>query len=79
MLRGWIRNVESQGSISLPLLDDVVSLKEANVWELDFMREGSRKSAMVRFFGSRVSLLDRIRSYIDNPRSKFRNSAAKSQ
>ncbi|CAJ1934189.1 unnamed protein product [Sphenostylis stenocarpa] len=79
LLRGWIRNVESQGSISLPLLDDLVCLKEANVWELEFCREGSRKSAMVRFFGSRISLLDRLRSYIDNPRPKLRNSATKSQ
>jgi len=71
--------VESQGSISLPLLDDLVSEEEGNVWELEFMREGSRKSTMVRFFGSRISILDRIRSYIDNPRSRLRNSAAKSQ
>ncbi|XP_014522847.1 pheophytinase, chloroplastic [Vigna radiata var. radiata] len=68
LVRGWMRNVESEGSISLPLLDDLVSVKEGNVWELEFVREGSRKSAMVRFFGSRISLLDRIRSYINNPK-----------
>ncbi|KAK7404260.1 hypothetical protein VNO78_05007 [Psophocarpus tetragonolobus] len=79
LLRGWIRNLESQGSISLPLLDDLDFLKLVNnSRELEFIREGSRKSAMVRFLGSTFSLWDRIRSYI-YARSVFTNSATKSQ
>ncbi|XP_027353921.1 pheophytinase, chloroplastic isoform X1 [Abrus precatorius] len=77
LLRGWIRNVESQGSISLPLLDDFDSMNQANAKEVEFMREGSRKSVVVRFFGSRFSLWDSIRSYI-NTRYKFSNLEAKS-
>ncbi|KAH1219751.1 Pheophytinase, chloroplastic [Glycine max] len=78
LLRGWIRNLESEGSISLPLLDGLDNLKQANARELEFMKEGSKKSVMVRFFDSKFSLWDRIRSYI-NPRFKLRNSATKSQ
>ncbi|TKY67950.1 Pheophytinase [Spatholobus suberectus] len=78
LLRGWIRNLESHGSISLPLLDELDCLKNADARELEFIREGSRKLVTVRFFGSRFSLWDWIRSYI-NPRSKLRNLAAKSQ
>ncbi|KAK7312115.1 hypothetical protein VNO77_35718 [Canavalia gladiata] len=78
LLRGWIRNLESQGCISLPLVDDLDSIEHSNARELEFIRDGSRKTAVVRFFGSRFSLWDQIRSYI-NLRAKFRNSAAKSQ
>ncbi|KHN11716.1 hypothetical protein glysoja_006169 [Glycine soja] len=78
LLRGWIRNLESEGSISLPLLEGLDSLKQANARELEFIREGSTKSVMVRFYESTFSLWDRIRSYI-NHRSKLRNSATKSQ
>ncbi|XP_020214939.1 pheophytinase, chloroplastic [Cajanus cajan] len=78
LLRGWIRNLESQGSISLPLLDELECVQHANGRELEFMREGSRKLVTVRFFSSRFSLWDSIRSYI-KPRSKLRNSATNSQ
>ncbi|KAK7258201.1 hypothetical protein RIF29_32721 [Crotalaria pallida] len=76
LLRGWIKNLESEGSISLPLIDDVDSIKHTNARELEFIREGSRKSVMVTFLGSGFSLWDRIRSYI-NSRSKLGNVTAK--
>ncbi|OIW17073.1 hypothetical protein TanjilG_15656 [Lupinus angustifolius] len=78
LLRGWIRNLESQGSLSLPLLEELDSIKHTIDRELEFPREGSKKSVMVKFLGSSVSLWDRIRSYIKSD-SKFRNLAAKSQ
>ncbi|KAK7323425.1 hypothetical protein VNO77_26897 [Canavalia gladiata] len=77
LLRGWIRNLESQGSVSLPLLEDLDSMKHTIDRELEFPREGSKKSVMVRFFASNVSLWDRIRSFIKS-QSKFRNLAANS-
>ncbi|KAK7312117.1 hypothetical protein VNO77_35722 [Canavalia gladiata] len=44
--RGWIRNLESQGCISLPLVDDVDSIEHSNGRELEFIRDGSRKTAV---------------------------------
>ncbi|MED6209874.1 hypothetical protein PIB30_058890 [Stylosanthes scabra] len=81
LLRGWIRHLESSGSISLPLLDELDSKKHTNAIarELEYIRQGSKKSVMVRYFGSKISLWDRIISYT-NSGSKLRNlTAAKSQ
>ncbi|KAL2329310.1 hypothetical protein Fmac_022737 [Flemingia macrophylla] len=78
LLRGWIRNIESQGSISLPLLDELKHLQRANGWELEFMREGSKKLVTVRYLGFKFSLWDSIRSSM-NPRFKLRNSATNSR
>ncbi|KAI4333064.1 hypothetical protein L6164_017916 [Bauhinia variegata] len=78
LLRGWIRNLESQGSVSLPLLDDPDSLKHTISRELEFIREGARKSVMVRFLGSNFSLWNKLRSYI-NSRFKLRKMAVKSR
>ncbi|XP_057457488.1 pheophytinase, chloroplastic isoform X1 [Lotus japonicus] len=79
LLRGWIRNVESQGAVSLPLLEDLDSMKSPIIdRELEFPREGSKKSVAIRYFVSSVSLMDRIRSYIKSY-SKSRNLALKPQ
>ncbi|KAL9321858.1 hypothetical protein ACSQ67_009911 [Phaseolus vulgaris] len=80
LLRGWIRNLESQGSVSLPLLEDLDSMKHTVIdRELEFPREDSRRSVMVKFFASNVSVWDRIRSLIKF-QPKFSNIlAAKSQ
>ncbi|KAG4386982.1 hypothetical protein AAZX31_11G146800 [Glycine max] len=76
LLRGWIRNLESQGSVSLPLLEDLDSMKHSIIdRELEFPREGSKKSVMVRYFASNFSLWDRIRSFIRS-QSKFSNILA---
>ncbi|GLT39682.1 hypothetical protein SLA2020_138600 [Shorea laevis] len=64
LLRGWIKSLESQGSVSLPLLDDTESIQTSINKDLEFMREGSKKSVRVRFFGLRFSVWDRITSYL---------------
>ncbi|KAJ4978077.1 hypothetical protein NE237_008857 [Protea cynaroides] len=64
LLRGWISNLESQGSVGLPLLDDPASIHYGVLSELEFVREGSRKSVVVRFFGSRFSVWNWISSFL---------------
>lgn len=80
LLRGWIKNVESQGCFSLPLLEDSDSTKFTVVKQLEFIREDSKKSVMVRYLGNSLTLTlwDRIRSYI-NSQAKLRDVALKSQ
>ncbi|KAK4253768.1 hypothetical protein QN277_010403 [Acacia crassicarpa] len=81
LLRGWIKNLESQGSYSLPLLDDSNSTNFTIAKELEFMREGSKKSVMVKYVAgnSSFTLWDRIRSYYTNSEAKLKNLALKSQ
>ncbi|KAI9078589.1 hypothetical protein K1719_039427 [Acacia pycnantha] len=81
LLRGWIKNLESQGSYSLPLLDDSDSTNFTIAKELEFMREGSKKSVMVKYVAGNNSftLWDRIRSYYTNSQAKLKNLALKSQ
>lgn len=64
LLRGWIKNLETDGSVALPLLDDpeFVALNVAR--DLEFIREGSKRSVRVQFFGSKFSLWNLISSYI---------------
>ncbi|CAN4110262.1 unnamed protein product [Withania somnifera] len=52
LLRGWIRNVESNSSVALPLLDSPESVKYDAVKELEFVRQGKKKAAKVQFYGS---------------------------
>lgn len=75
ILRGWIKNLETQGSFALPLLDDGESVNYSIARELEFVRDGSKKSVSVRFFGSKFSLWNSISSYI---KSRFGNSDLKS-
>ena len=75
LLRGWIKNLETQGSLALPLPDDGESVHYSIARELEFVRDGSKKSVSVRFFGSKFSLWNRISSYI---KSRFGNSDLKS-
>lgn len=63
LLRGWIRNVESQGSVELPLLDCPESFQYDFSKDLEFTRDGSRKSVRVNFYGSRSSFWNRMRSF----------------
>lgn len=78
LLRGWIKNLESEGSVSLPLLEDIDTMNHTIERELEFPREGSKKSVKVRYFVSSISLWERIRSYIKYY-SKFRKLVAESQ
>ncbi|PKA53363.1 hypothetical protein AXF42_Ash012304 [Apostasia shenzhenica] len=73
LLRGWIKSLESRGSISLPLLE------ESTIPEISFSRvleyvkeEGSQKSVQVRFFGTEVSLWDQISSFLSSDASILR-------
>lgn len=54
LLRGWIKNLETQGSVSLPLLDDGENVLYNIARDLEFVRNGSRKPVRVRFFGSLI-------------------------
>ncbi|KAG0480436.1 hypothetical protein HPP92_011294 [Vanilla planifolia] len=61
LLRGWIKNLESEGSISLPLIEDPRLGETSFSRELEYlMEEGTMKSVRVWFFGSKVSLWDQI-------------------
>lgn len=75
LLRGWIKNLESEGSVALPLLDDPESMLVGIAKDLEFIREGTKRSVRVRFFGSEVSLLKRMGSFfqsqLGNLRTKF--------
>ncbi|KAM1556058.1 hypothetical protein PS2_039470 [Malus domestica] len=64
LLRGWINNLETQGSVALPLLDAPEGMPNNLAKDLEFLRDGSEKSVNVRFFASRFSLWDMISSYI---------------
>lgn len=57
LLRGWIENLESDGSVMLPLLDGSESSDDYDVIkDLEFMSEGSKKSVRVEFRGSKLSV-----------------------
>ncbi|GAV80138.1 Abhydrolase_6 domain-containing protein [Cephalotus follicularis] len=64
LLRGWIKHLESQNAVALPLLDDSESIQYSIARDLEFLREESKKSVEVRFFGSRFSLWNWISLYI---------------
>jgi len=70
LLRGWIKNLESKGSVALPLLDDAESIQDRIARELEFLRDGLKKSVRVQFLGSIFSPWNHISSYI---RSQFGN------
>ncbi|KAJ6802785.1 pheophytinase, chloroplastic isoform X1 [Iris pallida] len=65
LLRGWIKNIESQGSFSLPLLDEPQSEEYGVSRELEYIREGGpKKLVRVRFYGSKFSIWDEISSFL---------------
>ncbi|CAM0910603.1 unnamed protein product [Alopecurus aequalis] len=63
LLRGWLKNVESEGLVDLPFLDDPSYEEHGVSRELEFVRTGSKKSVSVRLFGSEISLWSQIRSF----------------
>lgn len=75
LLRGWIKNLESHGSNTLPLLDDPESVQYDITKDLEFVRDGSARSVSVRFFGSKFSLWNQISSLF---KSRFGNVRLKS-
>ncbi|KAK6163008.1 hypothetical protein DH2020_002849 [Rehmannia glutinosa] len=56
LLRGWIKNLESDGSVVLPLLDDPKNADYGVTKDLEFSRQGSIKSVRVHFHGSKFSV-----------------------
>ncbi|XP_068663377.1 pheophytinase, chloroplastic [Aristolochia californica] len=72
LLRGWIRNLETEGSVALPLLDDPESVDNGFSRDLEFVRDGSRKSVRVRFFGNKYSILDQMLSFTKSWMEKLR-------
>lgn len=78
LLRGWIRSVETKGSVALPLLDSPKSAAFDTSREVKFIRGEVEKAVNVKFYGSTASRseLDRFRSYLDSL-FKFRISIPK--
>lgn len=70
LLRGWIKNVESDSSVALPLLDYPESVEYDVVKELEFVRQGVKKSAKVQFYGSMTSQWERLGMFL---KSRFQN------
>lgn len=56
LVRGWIKSVESGGTVVLPLLDDSEELGYEVTKDLEFSRGGSNKLVRVQFHGSNYSL-----------------------
>lgn len=75
LLRGWIRTLESNGSVALPLLDDSEPVEYSISRDLEFIRDGSRKSVEVRFFGSKFTIWNQISSFF---RSRYTDLGTKS-
>ncbi|XP_031374295.1 pheophytinase, chloroplastic isoform X2 [Punica granatum] len=72
LLRGWIKSLEAEGSISLPLLDDVEAPQNSIIRDLEFVREGAKKSLKVRVVESKSELWNRISSFIESRLGKVK-------
>lgn len=66
LLRGWIKNLESQGFVALPMLDNDESAQYDVARDLEFVRGGSKKSVRVWFYGSEFSLWNQIVSFVNS-------------
>lgn len=75
LLRGWMKNLESHGSVTLPLLDDPESVQSDIAKDLEFVRDGSAKSVSVRFFGSKFSLWNQISSYVKSSLGMYKSKS----
>uniref|UniRef100_A0A0E0E1N9 Uncharacterized protein n=1 Tax=Oryza meridionalis TaxID=40149 RepID=A0A0E0E1N9_9ORYZ len=64
LLRGWLKNVESEGSVGVPFLEEPRYAENGVSRELEFVRGGSKKSVHVRLFGSKISLWSQLRSLL---------------
>eukprot|EP00262_Sarcandra_glabra_P000435 TRINITY_DN10517_c0_g1_i1.p1 TRINITY_DN10517_c0_g1~~TRINITY_DN10517_c0_g1_i1.p1 ORF type:complete len:531 (+),score=88.62 TRINITY_DN10517_c0_g1_i1:251-1843(+) len=63
LLRGWIQNLETQGSVALPLLEDLETVQNGISKDVEFSRDGSPKLVRVRFFESNFSAWNQIMSF----------------
>lgn len=66
LLRGWIKSLESDGFVGLPMLDNEESGQNDVARDLEFVRGVSKKSVRVRFYGSEFSLWNQISSYVNS-------------
>lgn len=73
LLRGWIKNLESQGTVGLPLHDEKEAVQYHLTKDVEFVREGSQKLVNVTFFGSKFSFWNQIWSQI---RARLQSLAA---
>nr|KAJ0225205.1 hypothetical protein LSAT_V11C100039390 [Lactuca sativa] len=64
LLRGWIKNLESQGFIALPLLDDESGRYDV-AKDLEYVRDGTKKSVRVWFYGSEFSMWSKFSSFVN--------------
>lgn len=72
LLRGWLKNVESEGSVNLPFLEDSSFEEHGVSRELEFVRTGSKKSVSVRLFSSQISLWSQLSSFLKRHASNIR-------
>ncbi|KAL6900634.1 hypothetical protein ACP4OV_005310 [Aristida adscensionis] len=72
LLRGWLQNLESEGSTDLPFLEEPSYAEHGVSRELEFVREGSRKSVSVRLYGSKISMWGQLTSFLNTHVSKSR-------
>ncbi|KAI3845872.1 hypothetical protein MKX03_012066 [Papaver bracteatum] len=72
LLRGWVRSLESQGSVAMPLLDNPESVEYGVSRDLEFVREGSQREVIVRVVGTKSSIWNQISTFIKSHIVKFR-------
>lgn len=72
LLCGWIKNLETDGSVALPLLDNPELVEHNIARDLEFIREGAKRSVRVQLFNSKFSLWNLISSYIKTPLENLR-------
>lgn len=65
LLRGWIKNLESQGFVALPLLDDECGRSDI-AKDLEYIRDGTKRSVRVQFYGSESSVWTRMTSFFNS-------------
>ncbi|KAK4748945.1 hypothetical protein SAY87_015531 [Trapa incisa] len=76
LLRGWIKSLETEGLIPLPLLDGSQVPQHGVVRrDMEFVREGVKKSVNVRFVEWKFMLWKRIGSFFE---SRFEKAKLKS-
>lgn len=64
LLRGWIKNLESKGFVALPLLDDESGRYDV-AKDLEYVRDGTKKSVRVWFYGSEFSMWSKLSSFVN--------------
>lgn len=72
LLRGWIENLESDGSIALPFIEEPEYEELGVSRELEYEREGMRKSVQVQLFGSKFSLWNQMSSFVKSHLANLR-------